>query len=147
VCPQRTPARKEEETIAMGKQILASIKRAPAAAVCAILLAAPYVNADSFDERSVVTFSGTVAIPGGKTLAAGSYVFKLSPIPIERDLIQISDARTDHVIASLQTVPVWLQNAPNHSMVMLSEAPAGGAPMVHAFVYEGSTRGHEFIYR
>jgi hypothetical protein len=129
----------------MGKRFLCSIKCAPMAAACAILLAAPYLNANVFDERSVVTFSGTVAIPG-KTLAAGRYVFKLSPIPLERDLIQIFDARNDHVIATIETVPIWLQTAPKRSMVTLSEAPSGGAPMVHEFVYEGSMRGHEFVY-
>jgi hypothetical protein len=130
----------------MVRQILASIRRAPAAAVCAILLAVPYVHADVFDERSTVTFSGAVAIPGGKTLPAGRYVFKLSSIPLDRDLVQIFDARTDRAIASIQTVPMWLQSAARHSMVTLSEAPAGGAPLVHQFVYEGSLRGHEFVY-
>ena len=130
----------------MGSQILASVKRAPAAALCAILLAAPYVNASVFDQRSVVSFSGAVAIPGGKTLAAGRYVFKLSPSPLERDLVQILDARTERAIATVQTVPMWLDTAPAHSAVTLSEAPAGGLPLVHEFVYEGSTRGPEFVY-
>ncbi len=116
------------------------------ASICAILLAAPYVNASVLDQRSEITFSGAVAIPGGKTLAPGKYVFKLFPTPVERDLIQISDARTDRVIATVQTVPMWLESAAKRSTVTLTEAPAGGAPMIHEFVYEGLTRGHEFIY-
>ncbi len=130
----------------MRNGMFASIKRASLAAACAILLAVPALNADMLDQRSVVTFSGSVAIPGGKTLAPGSYIFKLSPLPLDRDTVQIFDAKSDHVIATLQTVPVFLQNAAEHSMVLLNEGPAGSAPSVHEFVYEGSTRGHEFIY-
>jgi hypothetical protein len=130
----------------MRNGMFASIKRASVAAACAIMLAAPCVNADMLDQRSVVTFNGSVAIPGGHTLAAGTYVFKLSPLPLDRDMVQIFDAKNNHVIATLETVPVWLQNAPNESMVLLSEGPAGGTPSVHEFVYAGSTRGHEFIY-
>jgi hypothetical protein len=126
--------------------MFASMKRASVAAACAILLAAPSMNADMLDQRSVVTFSGSVAIPGGHMLPAGSYVFKLSPLPLDRDTVQIFDAKNNHVIATLETIPVWLQNPPDRSMVLLSEGPAGGAPSVHEFVYAGSTRGHEFIY-
>jgi hypothetical protein len=126
--------------------MFASMKRASLAAACAILLAAPCVNADMLDQRSVVTFNASVAIPGGRTLAAGAYVFKMSPLPLDRDTVQIFDAKNNHLIATLETIPVWLQDAPDQSMVLLSEGPAGGAPTVHEFVYAGSPHGHEFIY-
>jgi hypothetical protein len=131
----------------MRNGILASIKRTSlAAAACAILFAAPMVKADSFDERSMVTFSDAVELPGGQMLPAGTYVFKLSPIPLARDTVQIFNADENQVIATLFTVPKWLEYSPKESLVTLTEAPSGGAPAVREFMYAGSTRAHEFIY-
>jgi len=130
----------------MRNRILASIKRASVAgAACAIVFTAPYVKANSFDERTVVTFSDPVQIPG-QVLPAGTYVFKLSPIPLERDTVQIFNARENRVIATLFTVPVWLERRSGDAAVTLSEAPAGTAPSVHDFFYEGTVRGHRFVY-
>ncbi len=112
---------------------------------CAMLLTTPIVKADTFDERTVVTFSGAVQIPG-QVLPAGTYVFKLSPIPLERDTVQIFNKKENRIIATLNTVPVWLQRRSGDAAVTLTEAADGGAPAVRDFFFEGTVRGHKFVY-
>jgi hypothetical protein len=133
----------------MVTRVSALIPRALLAAALAVLLGAPFAHpltAGSFDERTVVTFSGSVQIPG-QVLPAGTYVFKLSPIPLERDVVQILNSDENQVIATLFTVPVWRDTARGQSKIELGEATAGNPPPVHQFVYAGATRAHEFVYR
>ena len=130
----------------MRNRLFTSIKRASmGAAACAVLFTAPFLKGDSFDERTVVRFNNPVQIPG-QVLPAGTYVFKLSPIPLERDTVQIFNARENRIIATLNTVPVWLQRRSGDAAVTLSETPAGNPPAVHDFFYEGTVRGHQFVY-
>ena len=132
----------------MATRVFPFIRMAAAAAALAILVTAPFARtatADSFDERTAITFANSVQIPG-QVLPAGRYVFKLSPVPLERDLVQIINADQNRVIATLFTIPVWFEHPAKRSMVRLSESLAGSPPAVHQMVYAGSSRGHEFVY-
>jgi hypothetical protein len=59
--------------------------------LCAVLLCAtlgPGVSADSWDKKTIVTFSDSVEIPG-QVLPAGTYVFKLANSISDRHIVQI----------------------------------------------------------
>ena len=60
---------------------------------CAAILtvmAAPAAHADEWNKKTILTFSGPVAIPGA-TLPAGSYVFKLADLQGNRHVVQVFD--------------------------------------------------------
>lgn len=129
--------------------MLSYLKKASVLAVGAlVLILLPFAHqgkASSFDQRTVVTFSGAVAIPG-QVLPAGTYVFK-APLLNAREVVQIFNADETRLISTQLTIPVYLQKAPDHSMVILGESPAGKPPVVHEYVYAGVGYGHEFVYR
>ena len=62
------------------------------------------LNADEWDKLTTVKFSGPVEIPG-QVLPAGSYVFKLLDSPSSRNIVQIFDARSNKLRASILAIP------------------------------------------
>lgn len=120
-----------------------------AAAVCAVLLTGPFAGratADEMDQRTVVTFSNPVEIPG-QVLPAGTYVFKLSAIQTERETIQIYNADESRLIATEITIPVDFVTPPSNAMFEMRETAAGNPPQLREFAYPGATCGHEFVYK
>jgi hypothetical protein len=134
------------------KRILSRLLQpAAVATVCAVLFAAPFARtakAEAYTERTLVTFSNDVEIPG-QMLPAGTYVFQLAPDlrgALNLDRLQVFDASGTHLIATVNTVPRTRTYGPNNSMVQLNEAPAGVPARVREFVFQGSTYGHRFVY-
>jgi hypothetical protein len=135
------------------KQYLSRLLQPAAVAMaCAVLFAAPFARtakAEAYTERSFVTFSNDVEIPG-QMLPAGTYVFQLAPDmggALNLDRLQIFDASGTQLIATVNTVPTTLAYGPNNPLVQLSEAPAGFPARVREFVFQGSTYGHHFVYK
>jgi hypothetical protein len=121
------------------------LKKSAITAACVVALGSALVQAGTFDERTLVTFSNPVRIPG-QVLPAGTYGFMLSPVPLERDMVQIFNARESRLIASVLTVPVMLARRSGEAAITLAETPAGSPPAVRDYFYEGTVRGHKFIY-
>jgi hypothetical protein len=127
------------------------LQPAAVATVCAVLFAAPFARtakAEAYTERTFVTFSNDVEIPG-QMLPAGTYVFQLAPdmgAALNLDRLQVFDATGTHLIATVNTVPTTRAYGPNNPVVQLSEAPAGVPARVRDFVFQGSTYGHHFVY-
>lgn len=121
------------------------LKSGAIAAVCALALGSAPAHAGTFDERTVVTFSDAVQIPG-QVLPAGTYVFMMSPVPLERDMVQIYNADESKMIASVFTIPVMLERRSGDASFTLAEAAAGSPPAVRNFFFEGAVRGHQFVY-
>jgi hypothetical protein len=103
------------------------------------------LQADSWDRKTVVSFSDTVHVPG-TTLPAGKYVFKLWDSPSNRYVVQIFNERQNHVFATLLTIPEYRMNPPDKTVISFYEAPAGQPQPVKAWFYPGDNNGREFIY-
>jgi hypothetical protein len=140
-----------EKEIVMKNKMIRLLRPAALAIACAVMCMAPFARsakAEAYTERTAVTFSNDVQIPG-YTLAAGTYIFEKAPDlhwALNLDTIQIWDATGTHLIATENTVPASLANAPDKPVVQLSEAPAGVPARVHEFVFQGSTYAHRFVY-
>jgi hypothetical protein len=119
---------------------------------CALVLTVSLVSASSVlaqepvDQRTHFTFSAPFELPGGKTLPAGKYTFRIMDSPSNRHVVQImsEDGKTMH--ATLLAIPAQRQDPPNDPEVRFMEAPANTPPAIRTWWYPGRTIGHEFIY-
>ena len=135
----------------MRNNLIRFLKHTALATACGVLFMAPLANtakAEAYTERTAVTFSNDVEIPG-HMLPAGTYIFQKAPdmgAALNLDVIQVFDATGTQLIATATTVPATLAIAPSHPRVELNETPAGVPARVHEFVFEGSTYAHRFVY-
>ncbi len=114
---------------------------------CAAILTAmlaPGARADEYDKKTILTFSGAVQIPG-KTLPAGTYVFKLADTS-DRHIVRVFDKSEKQLIATLMAVPNQRMDATDKPVVMFSERPAGSPQAIKVWYYPGEHIGNEFIY-
>jgi len=114
-------------------------------------LASPKANADEWDKKTVLTFSGPVQV--GKTrLDAGTYVFKLADT-YDRHIVQIFNQDENHLIATIMATPDYRLEPTDKTVVKFSETadnnnyagtvPEGGVPVKEWF-YPGDNFGQEF---
>jgi hypothetical protein len=92
------------------------------------------------------TFSAPFELPGGKTLPAGKYTFKIVDSPSNRHVVQVmsEDGKTMH--ATLLAIPAQRQDPPDEPEVRFMETAANVPPAVRTWWYPGRKIGHEFIY-
>jgi len=135
------------------------LKFIPAAACAALLWAAlspRAARADDLNDRTIVSFSSEVQVPGA-TLPAGTYVFKVLESSADRIVVQISDKSEKHVFATSIAVP-------NHHMTAKArredpiapevgktqftfyETPAGQPQQIKTWFYPGQSYGFDFVY-
>lgn len=103
-------------------------------------------TAQPVDQRTYFTFSGPFELPGGKTLPAGKYTFRVMDSPSNRHIVQVlsQDGRQMH--ATLLAIPAQRQDPPSEPEIRFMEAPANTPPAIRTWWYPGRTIGHEFIY-
>jgi hypothetical protein len=114
---------------------------------CAAILTvmcAPGARADEYNKKTILTFSGPFQIPG-KTLPAGSYVFKLADTS-DRHIVQVFDKGEKHIIATLMAMPNQRLKVSDKPVVMFSERPHGSPQAVKVWYYPGESIGNEFVY-
>src|SRR5215469_9909888 len=64
----------------------------------------PRVTADEWNQKTIITFSGPVEIPG-QVLPAGTYVFKLANSQTSRHIVQVFNQDEDHVFGTFLAIP------------------------------------------
>jgi len=123
--------------------------------VCGVALVgavlAPAARADSYDDKTVITFSGPVEIPGVHlkgwgVLPAGTYVFKLVDSQSDRHIVQIFSADEKTVYATILAIPNYRLKATGKTVVTFRERPAGEPEALRAWFYPGKNWGEEFVY-
>jgi hypothetical protein len=92
------------------------------------------------------TFSAPFELPGGKTLPAGKYVFKIVDSPSNRHVVQVMSEDQQTMHATLLAIPAQRQDPADEPEVRFMETEANMAPAVRTWWYPGRTIGHEFIY-
>src|SRR5579863_1973803 len=112
---------------------------------------APGVRADQYDEKTVVSFSGPVEIPGVHlkgwgVLPAGTYVFKIMDSQSDRHIVQIFNKDETQCIATILAIPNYRLRATGKTVVTFRERPAGEPEALRAWFYPGRNWGEEFVY-
>lgn len=125
------------------------IVRAIQISMCAALLCATFVmatRADSWDKKTIVTFSDAVEIPG-QVLPAGTYVFKLANSTSDRHIVQIWNEDESQILATIQATPSYRFDTPGRTILEFDER-LGASPMaLRSWFYPGDNTGQEFVYR
>ena len=119
-------------------------------AVMAALLA-PSVQADAWNRKTTITFSGPVEIPGVHlagwgVLPAGTYVFKILDSLSDRHIVQIFSKDEKTVYATILAIPNYRMKATDKTVVTFRERPAGQPEALRAWFYPGRNWGEEFVY-
>jgi hypothetical protein len=107
--------------------------------------------ADEYNEKTVITFSGPVEIPGVHlkgwgVLPAGTYVFKLVDSQNNRNIVQIFSADEKTVYATILAIPNYRLKATGKTVMTFRERPAGQPEALRAWFYPGRNWGQEFVY-
>src|SRR4030095_8197126 len=95
-------------------------------------------------DRTFLTFSGAVEMPGG-TLPAGTYVFKLADTP-SRNVVEVWDREEKKMVGHWLFVQATRPEVSQETVVMFKETAAGTTPAVHFWYYPGERIGKEFVY-
>jgi hypothetical protein len=123
--------------------------------VCGVALLgaafAPGAMADDWNNKTVMTFSGPVEIPGVHltgfgVLPAGTYVFKLLDSKSDRHIVQIFSQDERTVYATILAIPNYRLKATDKTVITFSERPAGEPEALRAWFYPGKNWGDEFVY-
>src|SRR5689334_24426233 len=114
-------------------------------------LVAPIAQADDWNRKTVITFSGPVEIPGVHltgwgVLPAGTYVFKILDSQSDRHIVQIFSKDELTVYATILAIPNFRLKATDKTVMTFRERPAGQPEALRAWFYPGRNWGEEFVY-
>ncbi len=115
------------------------------AAGLAMLPIVPQAKADLWDQKTTITFTQPVEIPG-RVLGPGTYVFKLADSQSDRDIIEIFNRSQNHLLATEMTIPVERLNPTGYTVITFEERAANSPQAVHDWFYPGMIYGHQFVY-
>ncbi len=110
-----------------------------------LMLATRYARADEWDQRTIVTFSGPVEIPG-QVLPAGTYVFKVADSQSDRNIVEVFNKRESHLYGIFLAIPDYHLRPSGKTIISFEERAAGAPEAVKAWFYPGDNYGHEFVY-
>jgi hypothetical protein len=115
---------------------------------CALFIGAlaPSALADAWNKKTIVDFPNAVEVPG-TILQPGKYVMKLVDSNSNRHIVQISNAREDHVFATILAIPNYRLEPRGKTVLTFYEIRGGGQPEpLKAWFYPGDNFGQEFAY-
>jgi hypothetical protein len=104
-----------------------------------------HANAGEWDQKTIITFSGPIEIPG-RVLPAGTYVFKLADSFSDRNIVQVFSEDEQHLYGTFLSIPDQRLHPAGKSIITFDERPAGWPEAVRAWFYPGDEIGHQFVY-
>jgi hypothetical protein len=113
-------------------------------AVLAVLAGRATAQTMNTQERSFLTFSTAVELPG-VMLEPGTYVFKLADSP-SRNVVQVWDKDEKRMIGHWTFVQAERPRVTEETVVMFKETADGATPAVQYWYFPGEKIGKEFIY-
>ena len=105
------------------------------------------VKADSWNKKTIVTFSQPVEVPGGVVLPPSTYVFKLLDSASNRHIVQIFNEDQTHIYATVLAIPNYRLRVTGKTVITFTERAAGEPQAIRAWFYPGDNFGQEFVYR
>ena len=111
------------------------------AALGVVFLAAtavPHLKAEEFDHRMIMTFTAPVEV-AGKTVPAGSYVFKA--LQDDMDIVAVMNLDESRLVALFRAVPVETRVMPTAPQIEMSRRTGSTHDVVRALFYPGDSIG------
>ena len=103
------------------------------------------IQAQTFNQKTYVTFSHPVEVPG-KVLPAGKYGFQLAETSTYRHVVQIFNEDGTELITTVLAIPNYRLTANDKTVIEFAERPAGTPPALRAWFYPATNFGQEFVY-
>jgi hypothetical protein len=103
------------------------------------------VRADTWNKKTVVTFSQAVEVPG-KVLPAGTYTFQLLDSPSDRHIVQIFSADGSQIITTILAINNYRLQPTGATVMKFNERPGDSPEALRAWFYPGDNFGQEFVY-
>ena len=105
----------------------------------------PSARADTWNKKTVVTFSQAVEVPG-KILPAGTYTFQLLDSLSDRHIVQIFNADGSQTISTILAINNYRLEPTGDTVMKFSERPGDSPEALRAWFYPGDNFGQEFVY-
>jgi len=105
----------------------------------------PSALADTWNKKTVVTFSQDVEVPG-KILPAGTYTFRLLDSLSDRHIVQIFNADGSQIIATILAINNYRLQPTGETVMKFGERPGDSPEALRAWFYPGDNFGQEFVY-
>jgi hypothetical protein len=105
----------------------------------------PSARADTWNKKTVVTFSQAVEVPG-RVLPAGTYTFKLLDSLSDRNIVQIFNADGSQIIVTILAINNYRLQPTGETVMKFSERPGDSPEALRAWFYPGDAFGQEFVY-
>jgi hypothetical protein len=113
--------------------------------VCLSALLAPTANADEVDQKTTITFSKPVELPG-ISLPAGTYVFKMLDYVSDQDLVEVLSQDEQHVLGIFRTIPDYRLNNTTDTSIIFEERASNAPSAIKEWFFPDKHYGHEFVY-
>ena len=113
--------------------------------VSGLVLGTATAQDNNWNQRTYFTFSAPVEIPG-KTLPAGTYLFRLVDSPSNRHVVQVFDKDEKTIYATVLAIPAQRLQPADDPEVRFMEVAASQPAAIRTWWFPGRTIGHEFIY-
>jgi hypothetical protein len=106
------------------------------------------VQADTFDKKTVMTFSEPFEVPGvdAQILPAGTYVFKVFESFGDRNIVQIFNADETHLFTTILAINNYRLKPTEKTVVTFKERGEGQPEAIKAWFYPDNAFGQEFVY-
>ncbi|MDE3136769.1 MAG: DUF2911 domain-containing protein [Acidobacteriota bacterium] len=124
--------------------ILRSFTIAVSAALFCLVLA-PRARAGEWNERTLMTFSQPVEVPG-RVLPAGTYDFQLANLASNRDVVLIFNKDRTRLYDIVMGQAAYRVHPTGKTVVTFSERPVGSPMAVNKWFYPGNHYGLRFVY-
>jgi hypothetical protein len=102
-------------------------------------------RADTWNKKTVITFSQAVEVPG-KILPAGTYTFRLLDSPSDRHIVQIFNADGTQLITTILAINDYRLQPTGDTVMKFNERPGDSPEALRAWFYPGDNFGQEFVY-
>ncbi len=113
-----------------------------------VITMAPGLKAenDVWNKKTTMRFSEPFEIPGGQTLPAGTYIFKLLDSDTNREIVQIFNEDLTHIYATVITIPNYRAHLTEETVVRFQERTSGSPQAIKTWFHPNEELGHEFVY-
>ncbi len=105
-----------------------------------------YAQQGVWNKKTVMTFAAPFEIPGGQTLPAGTYVFKLYDSMANRNIVQIFNQDESKIYATVLAIPDYRVKRTADTVVTFEERATGTPVAIKEWFHPNSQFGHEFVY-
>lgn len=122
-----------------------NIGRSALLATALLVAASSPVAAGQWNDRTTLTFSEPVKIPG-TTLPAGTYVFELVNPASSIDVVKITDDDGSKLYALASVVPTIRPERTEDTILLFTPMDKGSMPAIRGWYPPGGRHGHLFLY-